>query len=170
LVDNSLTWWNMLETLPHRYQPATQRREYRYPYLDRNLVDFLLRVPPSQLLRPGRRRYLMRNALQSIVPSEILERKRKAFVVKSPMVRFSQDRERIATLFVNSELCKTNVVDTKKLQEALEETNGQKILSSLAPLFKAVQLELWLRGQQLRGDPIVMPRINTATKICMGRR
>jgi asparagine synthase (glutamine-hydrolysing) len=146
VVDNSLTWWNMLETLPHRYPRALRRREYRYPYLDRDLVDFLFRVPPSKILKPGRRRYLMRNAMRGIVPTEILERRRKAFVSRGPMVLFSRDRERITELFSHSALGDAGLLDTGKLQEALRESNSALITTWLAPLRRVVQFELWLKA------------------------
>jgi len=39
---------------------------------------------PEQILRPGDRRSLMKRALTGIVPRNILERKRKAFVERDP--------------------------------------------------------------------------------------
>ena len=54
-----------------------------YPYLDRDLIEFLFAIPRAQLVRPGQRRSLMRRALKGIVPDEILNRKRKAFVARS---------------------------------------------------------------------------------------
>src|SRR5207253_1160265 len=57
-------------------QPTIMER--RYPYLDRNLVEFLTSIPLDQLLRPGQRRFLMRRALAGLLPTEILARKTKA--------------------------------------------------------------------------------------------
>src|SRR5262249_27045704 len=37
--------------------------EVRYPFLDQNLIEFILSIPGEQLLRPGERRSLMRRAL-----------------------------------------------------------------------------------------------------------
>jgi asparagine synthase (glutamine-hydrolysing) len=144
-LDNCITWWNMLETLPHRYQTVLHRREYRYPYLDRDLVDYLLRVPRDRLLKPGRRRFLMRNALRGIVPVEVLERRRKAFVARRSTISFSRDGEKIATLFENSQLGKTNLIDVGRLRSALLRMNSEQIREWLAPIFRAVQLELWLK-------------------------
>jgi asparagine synthase (glutamine-hydrolysing) len=31
-IDNGLTWWHILETLPHLYPSNSTRREYRFPY------------------------------------------------------------------------------------------------------------------------------------------
>jgi len=60
--------------------------EKRYPYLDRSLLEFLLAIPREQLVRPGQRRSLLRRSLIDIVPAEILQRKRKAYVVRSPII------------------------------------------------------------------------------------
>ena len=65
--------------------------EKRYPYLDRSLLEFMFAIPREQLVRPTQRRSLMRRALVGIVPDEILNRKRKAFVARSPMVAIKND-------------------------------------------------------------------------------
>ena len=79
------TWRTALETLPHLTPNLLGCYEYRYPYLDRDLVDFLHQIPREQMGRPGRRRLLMRRALKTIVPAEILERKRKASMSHGPI-------------------------------------------------------------------------------------
>ena len=45
--------------------------EYRYPLLDRRLLEFALGLPPEQFRRGRWNRWLMRYALQSVVPSEV---------------------------------------------------------------------------------------------------
>jgi|ERR1700677_1680770 asparagine synthase (glutamine-hydrolysing) len=54
--------------------------EWRYPFLDRDLVTFCSSIPREQMVRPGQRRSLMRRTLAGLVPPEILDRKRKAYV------------------------------------------------------------------------------------------
>ena len=65
--------------------PSEPPYEKRYPYLDRDFLEFLYAVPREQLLRPGQRRSLMRRALVGVVPEEILNRKRKAYVTRMPL-------------------------------------------------------------------------------------
>ncbi len=57
---------------PPQIHPA---RERRYPFLDRDLIEFLYSTPREKLVQPGRRRFLMRRALHGIVPAPVLERK-----------------------------------------------------------------------------------------------
>src|SRR5947207_13543144 len=63
----------------------------RYPYLDRDLLEFMFAIPREQLVRPTQRRSLMRRALVGIVPDEILNRKTKAFVARSPLIAVSMN-------------------------------------------------------------------------------
>ena len=51
--------------------------EYRYPLLDRRLLEFALGLPPDQYRRGGRSRWLMRHALQPILPREVRRHRSK---------------------------------------------------------------------------------------------
>jgi len=55
-------------------------REIRYPYLDRDLLEFTYAIPREQIVRLGQRRSLMKRALRNIVPEQLLNRRRKAFI------------------------------------------------------------------------------------------
>ena len=44
--------------------------EYRFPLLDRRLLEFALGLPPEQFRRGGAGRWLMRHAAQSLLPSD----------------------------------------------------------------------------------------------------
>jgi len=55
-------------------------REIRYPYYDRDFLEFMYAIPQEQIVRVGQRRSLMKRALVGIVPDELLTRRRKAFV------------------------------------------------------------------------------------------
>jgi len=87
------TWSNLVASLPHLTHSPVCRYEYRYPFLDRDLVEFLARVPRAQLLRPGQHRSLMRRALKGIVPEEVLERRRKAFLSRGLIVGLIRARD-----------------------------------------------------------------------------
>ena len=52
--------------------------EYRYPLLDRRLVEFVLGLPAGQFRRGPRSRWFMRRALRSVLPPPVLERSVKA--------------------------------------------------------------------------------------------
>ena len=61
--------------------------EYRYPLLDRRLLEFALGLPPEQFRRGQWDRWLMRYALRSVLPSTICRRQDKSDLARSePMV------------------------------------------------------------------------------------
>ena len=148
-IENGLTWWRMLETLPHLY-PSLSQLEYRYPFLDRDLVDFLHRIPREQLVRPGRRRSLMRRALAGIVPTEILERRRKASLIRGPLLSLERSERNIQRIFEASRLGALGLVDERCLKDALAIICKGTALKWWAAVIKAINLELWLQ-EQMRG-------------------
>ena len=115
------------------------------PYLDRDLLEFLYRIPREQLVRPGHRRSLMRRALFGIVPDEVLERRRKAFVVRSPSVAMSTHWVELAAMsqcMVSSSL---GIVDTASFCSVLERARqGQEV--AIVPLMRTIAVETWLQG------------------------
>jgi asparagine synthase (glutamine-hydrolysing) len=146
-IDAGLTWWLILETL---YRPAHRllaRREYRYPFLDRELVDFLLRIPSQLLKEPGRRRALMRRALQHIVPVEILERKRKARVTRGPAVALLHSKPKLLSLLSTSRLEEHNFALGERLRSALANFDASSNSGMGVYLMRAIQLELWMKRQ-----------------------
>ena len=89
--ENVITLDALRRQLARTALPFEPPFEKRYPYLDRGLLEFMYAIPREQLVRPTQRRYLMRRALVGIVPDEILNRKTKAFVARSPMVAIAND-------------------------------------------------------------------------------
>jgi asparagine synthase (glutamine-hydrolysing) len=151
---NGLAWWSILETQPHIYPAKLTRREYRYPYLDRELVEFLFRVPRERLVRPGRRRALMRRALAQIVPSEILERRRKSFLSRSPLFWLHDGQQTFRDLIRRSSAASRGLLDPLKLLAALDLAVAASDLQWSTHLIRFVWFELWLEaaGTKLTTD------------------
>jgi asparagine synthase (glutamine-hydrolysing) len=53
--------------------------ETRAIFLDNDLVEFCRRLPNRFKLRRGERKFLLRRALQGLVPDEVLNRRKKGF-------------------------------------------------------------------------------------------
>lgn len=125
--------------------PSGPAYEKRYPFLDRDLLGFLFAVPREQLLRPGQRRSLMRRALTGTVPDEILNRKRKAYLVRSPTIALLS---RWTTVGAPEKqmVCDTlGIVDSDAFAKALR--NAQEGLEvPVVTLLRTLGLEIWLRA------------------------
>jgi asparagine synthase (glutamine-hydrolysing) len=122
--------------------PTDPLHEVRYPYLDRDLLEFLCAIPRQQLVRPKERRSLMRRALKGIVPDEVLNRRRKAFVIRSPIITISEQLTRIAE---KKELTMSSfgVVDRPQLLEEMRRAVcGADV--PIVPLLRAFTLEAWI--------------------------
>jgi asparagine synthase (glutamine-hydrolysing) len=119
--------------------------EKRYPFLDRDLLEFLFGIPRSQIVRPGQRRALMRRAFRGIVPDEILDRRRKAFVARSPLLAIAGDSA-IRGYRPGEMLSEAlGYVDGKRFAETIDRVRrGQEV--PLSGLLRAIALESWLRG------------------------
>jgi asparagine synthase (glutamine-hydrolysing) len=126
-------------------QPETTPFETRYPYLDRDLLEFIFAIPREQLVRPGQRRSLMRRALIEIVPEEILNRKRKAFVARKFLAAISSEWESL-TPFTNDMLSSTlGIINADAFRAALETARtGRNVPITI--LMRTLNLECWLRN------------------------
>jgi asparagine synthase (glutamine-hydrolysing) len=119
-------------------------REKRYPYLDRGLLEFVSAIPREQLVRPGQRRSLMRRALIGIVPYELLNRQRKAFVARGPMVGIASELPHLLELSQNMLISSLGIADSTPFVEALQKTrHGAEV--PIVPLMRTLGMELWLR-------------------------
>jgi asparagine synthase (glutamine-hydrolysing) len=123
--------------------PADPHYEKRYPYLDRDLLEFLYAVPREQLIRPGQRRSLMRRALVGIVPDEILNRKRKAYVARSSNTAIVADWTALARRKQQLASETLGILITKEFANAVEKIRQGHDLS-IVPLFRTLAIETWL--------------------------
>jgi asparagine synthase (glutamine-hydrolysing) len=125
--------------------PSEPPYEKRYPYLDRTLLEFMYAVPREQLVRPGQRRSLVRRALVGIVPSEILNRKRKAYVSRAPRVALSAGLTSFVQMPHHMVSGSLMFLDTKKFSEALQKAHQEQSVPMVF-LMRTLGIETWLRG------------------------
>jgi asparagine synthase (glutamine-hydrolysing) len=102
-------------------------------------------VPREQLVRPGRRRSLMRRALRDIVPTEILERKRKAYITRSPLAAMQSARGQIETILADAETVRCGLIDPANLARSVDLITTGRETKQWSLLVKTVVFELWFR-------------------------
>src|ERR1700733_2642971 len=142
--DNIRTLEGLRRQLASKALPFEPPYEKSYPYLDRDLLEFVFAIPQEQLIRPMQRRSLMRRALRGIVPDEILNRKRKAIVVRAPLVAISRRWTNLVAMSSNMVSKSLGFVDPDRLLTALRKARyGQEFFSH--SLTRTISMEDWLR-------------------------
>jgi asparagine synthase (glutamine-hydrolysing) len=131
--------------------PSDPPYEKRYPYLDRDLLEFLCAIPREQIVRPGQRRSLMRRALVGIVPSEILERRRKAYVSRAPLSALSRERAWFDELGIDMIASSLGIVSAPCFVQTVQRAReGQEV--PIVTLMRTIELEIWLREMRRRNQ------------------
>jgi asparagine synthase (glutamine-hydrolysing) len=119
--------------------------ETRYPFLDRDLVEFLMAVPTEQLVEPGHRRSLVRRALKEMLPREIAERKSKSSTGRCVTITLRKHSDTIEHLLSRPISADLGFIDAPGLRASLTAAKAGKLPLRLLPLLRALSLESWLR-------------------------
>ncbi|MGE5324434.1 MAG: asparagine synthetase B family protein [Actinomycetota bacterium] len=122
--------------------------DFRYPYLDQTLVEFILSIPRSQILRPGERRSLMIRSLKGLVPDEILMRRTKGTAARRPILALANDWQGLDQVLLSSAVAAHGYVDQLQLRNALMAAKSGNA-PQLVRLLQTLSLEYWL-GSALR--------------------
>jgi len=131
-------------SLPHK--PLYEKR---YPLLDRDLLEFLCAVPRDQIVRPGQRRSLLRRSLAGIVPPEILERRRKAFLARAPMAALFSEWPALEGMAAHMLSGALGIVDPNSFtQTLLQARQGREI--PMVWMLRTIAIEFWLRSMRDR--------------------
>jgi asparagine synthase (glutamine-hydrolysing) len=86
----------------------------------------------------------MRRALASIIPQGILERRRKAFVVRAPLESMAKNSEALFAMTTDMACESGGFVDSPRFAQVLREAcRGLEVAS--VPILRTVQLEQWLK-------------------------
>lgn len=142
--ENLRTLDGLRRQLACRPIPVEPPFEIRYPYLDRDLLEFMFAIPRAQVIRATERRSLMRRALQGIVPDDILHRKSKAFMTRAPLAVIIEDLSRLVEAPETIRCSALGIVTPRDLGEVLQDARrGHEV--RLVSLLRTMCLERWLR-------------------------
>ena len=98
----------------------------------------------EELVAPGRRRLMMRRALQKIVPQEVLERRRKAFATRSPILALGLSQDAIDDVLRNSSIAERGLIDFNAFRHALKLTQESTYHSWWPQIMQTILFALWL--------------------------
>lgn len=119
--------------------------EVTYPFLDQQLVEFLMAIPIDQKIRPGESRSLQRRAMRPLLPGAIARRKDKRGPDEALHRSMIRNRSWIDFLVQDSHLAKRSYVEPRAFAEAVKlACHGADVQTQ--PLVRALTLEMWLRS------------------------
>jgi asparagine synthase (glutamine-hydrolysing) len=125
-------------------------RDLRFPYYDRDLLEFMYAIPREQIVRVGQRRSLMKRALVGIVPDDILNRKKREAVpqeLQQGSPKESPQLPEIGQYIVSGAI---GIVDPDRFAEAMQKARRNEDVP-IASLNRTLTLESWLRHLTLQG-------------------
>lgn len=138
-------------SLPHllRFEDKNAMRwsiESRVPFLDHELVEFVLALPSKYKINKGWTKHILRKRLVHIVPSEILHRSDKVgFATPDKDLAYSDAIAKLIRDIIESPSFKNRKYwDWKKIHALYEKRKTNKIYRGDI-IWKLVILELWFR-------------------------
>jgi asparagine synthase (glutamine-hydrolysing) len=122
--------------------------EVRVPYLDRELVEYVERLPARFKVRNGSQKWLHRQVCQRLIPREVLKRKKRGFAVNVVDEWFrGAMSNKMKEVFLDRESLMFRYLKPAAVQKLFHKhQSGQEDHHKI--LFSLVVFEQWLRVQQ----------------------
>ncbi|MBI4950633.1 MAG: hypothetical protein HY908_01235 [Myxococcales bacterium] len=120
--------------------------EVRHPFLDRQLVEFLLALPPGQrwAAPPAATKPVLRRAMAQLLPAAIVERTAGTeFSCYVESIVFGRHVTQVQDLLASSRLADAGIVRQDAVRRLIEQRPRSG--AALRCLVQLVALELWLR-------------------------
>jgi asparagine synthase (glutamine-hydrolysing) len=127
-----------------------------YPFTHRPLIEFLQATPPTQWIRPGQGRSLVRRALHNYLPPVIAKRKGKGSPAEAVLRAVAREWPRLRELLRNARVCDRGYVNPNTLKALIEEPDFERSPEGLFVL-RISYLELWLRDLERRSQAVKQP-------------
>jgi asparagine synthase (glutamine-hydrolysing) len=130
--------------------------DWRFPFFDRRIIDFMIALPPRLCFRKGFSRYILRQSMEGYLPEKIRLRKGKANFngIGDRGIRV-RERDRLQTLIDHSLLVREGLVSPAKLSEKWTSIEKDTAYPS-RPLTRFLYAEAWLRHYTQAGSaPVV---------------
>lgn len=118
--------------------------EGREPFLDHRLVEFVLQISRSLRIKNGTTKYLLKKAVEGLIPDEIIYRRKQGFA--APMTEWMRGEfhEWLKSEVLGSRLVKEGVLNSSYIERMLAiHKSGKKDFGQL--LWNLLNLSLWYK-------------------------
>lgn len=117
--------------------------EVRAPFLDRELAEFICRLPLSWRLRGCRRKWLLKKAMEPYLPDEIINRPKRGFLIPTAQWLRTTLKPWMEELMSESALARQQLFDPKVVQRMVDEHDSGRVDHRKA-LWTMLVLQIWL--------------------------
>jgi asparagine synthase (glutamine-hydrolysing) len=142
--------------------------EVRVPYLDKDLVEFSTKLPPSLKMKGGMTKYLLRKVSERYLPHDVIYRPKAGFGapvrewVKNELKDIIHDR------LEPGKIAARGIFDPKAVWKLIEDNQKGKIDASYT-IWSLLAIESWMRqfydGEQFPHSRIVMGQLQNSIKL-----
>ncbi len=116
--------------------------EVRVPFLDNEIVDFSLRLPPSMKIKAFTQKYILRKAMQGTLPEPILKRRKAGFGLPVRSWLRGELREMVGDLLSEERVRRRGIFNPISVSRMIHDNNNGKG-DYTAQLWSLLSLELW---------------------------
>jgi asparagine synthase (glutamine-hydrolysing) len=119
--------------------------DWRYPFYDRRIIDFMLSLPPRLSFRDGYSRCILRQSMKGMLPEPVRRRITKAHGGDLQALGMKErETSRVCSLINNSRAVQIGLVDPARLSRAWEVFRDTEKVPA-RPLVRYLCAEAWLR-------------------------
>jgi asparagine synthase (glutamine-hydrolysing) len=118
--------------------------ESRVPFLDHHLVEFATALPPRMKLRGLTTKWILREAVKSILPAEILTRKKMGFPVPFSLWLRGSGSAIARDVLLDSKARQRGITDPAAVT-ALIDAHASGVTDGGDAIWSLMNLELWYR-------------------------
>ncbi|HEV2491770.1 MAG TPA: asparagine synthase (glutamine-hydrolyzing) [Terriglobia bacterium] len=144
------------------------RVDVRHPFHDRRLIEFAFAIPEEQRLRRGQSKFVLRQAMQGLLPDTVRQRVGKAdgsHMYADALDALGAERV-IDSLSIASQgwVDKDQVNRMYKEMAAARETSDYPALPHIMTLWTVFNLELWFNMVFLKGESLPSERLAVSSQ------
>ncbi|MFU2210063.1 asparagine synthase (glutamine-hydrolyzing) [Solidesulfovibrio sp. C21] len=126
--------------------------EARAPFLDRDVAEFICRLPSRYKLRGTKRKYLLKKAVAGLLPKEILGRGKRGFLIPVASWLRGQLRPQVDMLLGEKHLREQGIFNPKAVSRLVAE-HATGAVDHRKKLWTLLVLQLWLEAHK----PSIIP-------------
>ena len=119
--------------------------EGRVPYLDHEIVEFGMRIPPNMKLRGLTGKYILRRYAKNLLPNEITQRKKMPFYVPIENYFAHRSFQDLMEDLLNEKSVRHRGIFQEGAITKLKSQMVQREFIMIKQVFSLMVLELWFR-------------------------